>query len=136
MWKYPLFVPLCEDLHILRRAPSGEGVEVLVADMSVGYKAIRESFTSRATLDRPRLKILAEYVDGPFSDLQNCWSFQPVFHRLHGGILHHLRISQPYLGFADGVMFDRAFRKFAEAFERRADVVYGVPGPLPLPTGV
>ena len=40
---------------------------MLVADMTVAYKIIRETFTSRVTLDRPNLKILVEYLDGPFS---------------------------------------------------------------------
>src|ERR671921_2939537 len=73
---YPEFVPLCEELRVRRRVQSGEGIETLVAEMSVGYKAIRERFTSRVTLDRPRLRILVEYVDGPFSYLENRWIFR------------------------------------------------------------
>ena len=53
--RYPEFVPLCESLRVVRRAQSGEGIETIVAAMSVGYKAIRESFTSRVELDHPRL---------------------------------------------------------------------------------
>jgi coenzyme Q-binding protein COQ10 len=131
--KYPLFVPLCESLHIRRRAQSGEGVEVLLADMSVGFKAIHETFGSRVTLDRPRLKILVEYVDGPFSDLQNRWSFQPDA----VGCLVEFYIAYEFrsrtLGLLMGTMFDRAFRKFAEAFEQRANDVYGAPGAAVLP---
>src|SRR5919112_1376180 len=74
--RYPEFLPLCEELRILRRVQSGEGVETLVASMSVGYKAIRESFTSRVTLDHPRLQINVEYVNGPFKYLENRWTFR------------------------------------------------------------
>ncbi len=49
-----------------------------MAEMTVGYKAIRETFTSRVTLDRPRLKILVEYVDGPFRHLENRWNFKAL----------------------------------------------------------
>ena len=73
--KYPHFVPLCSALHVRSRTDKGEGVTVLVADMTVAYKMIRETFTSRVTLDRPNLKILVEYLDGPFSRLQNRWTF-------------------------------------------------------------
>src|SRR5919107_2300797 len=76
--RYPEFLPLCEGLRVIRRSQSGEGVETLVAVMSVGYKAIRESFTTRVTLDRPRLRILVEYVDGPFKYLENRWTFRPA----------------------------------------------------------
>ncbi len=51
------------------RGTTPNGVEVMMADMAVGYKAIRESFTTRITLDREKMKILVEYVDGPFSHL-------------------------------------------------------------------
>ena len=123
--KYPLFLPLCEGLKVRRRSQSGEGVEVLVADMTVGYKAIHETFTSRVTLDRPRLKILVEYIDGPFRMLENRWSFQAA----PDGCVVEFYITYEFrsrtLGLLMGAMFERAFRKFAEAFEERADIVYG-----------
>ncbi len=59
-----------------RRTEDDQGREVLIADMEVGYRAIHEKFTSRVTLDRPRLKILVEYIDGPFSRLENIWNFR------------------------------------------------------------
>ncbi len=124
--KYPLFLPLCEDLRVRRRNPAGEdGTEALVADMTVGYKAIRETFTSRVALDRPNLRIHVEYVDGPFRQLDNRWTFRPV----EGGCEVEFFITYEFRSFALGVlmgaMFDKAFRKFSEAFERRADEVYG-----------
>ena len=121
---YPEFVPLCEDLRIRRRAQSGEGIETLVAEMSVGYKAIRETFATRVTLDEPRLRILVEYIEGPFSYLENRWSFRPD----PAGCAIEFYISYEFKSFAlrmlMGTMFDHAFRKFADAFEQRADVVY------------
>ena len=122
--QYPEFLPLCEALRIRRRAQSGEGVETLVAEMSVGYKAIRETFTTRVTLDKPRLRILVEYVEGPFSYLENRWTFRPD----PAGCAVEFYISYEFKSFAlrmlMGAMFERAFRKFAEAFEERADVIY------------
>jgi coenzyme Q-binding protein COQ10 len=123
--RYPEFVPLCRELKIRRRVASGEGVEILTADMTVAYKIIRETFTSRVTLDRPRLQILVEYLDGPFSHLDNRWTFRPL-----GEGLSEIEFFIAYqfksraLGLVMGTMFDTAFRRFAEAFERRADVVF------------
>jgi coenzyme Q-binding protein COQ10 len=121
---YPEFLPLCEDLRIRRRAQSDDGIETLVAEMSVGYKAIRETFTTRVTLDEPRLRILVEYVEGPFSYLENRWSFKPD----PAGCAVEFYIAYEFKSFAlrmlMGAMFERAFRKFAEAFEERADVIY------------
>ncbi|MDQ4136576.1 MAG: type II toxin-antitoxin system RatA family toxin [Pseudomonadota bacterium] len=122
--KYPEFLPLCEDLRIRRRVQSGEGIETLVAEMSVGYKSIRETFTTRVTLDEPRLRILVEYVEGPFSFLENRWTFKPD----PAGCAVEFYIAYEFKSFAlrmlMGAMFDRAFRTFAEAFEARADVIY------------
>src|SRR5262245_20839439 len=76
--RYPQCVPMCRSLRVRKRIPEPEGVEVLVADMTVAYKLVRESFVSRVTLDRPNLQILVEYIEGPFSHLENRWSFHPT----------------------------------------------------------
>ena len=76
--RYPEFVPLCQSLRVRKRTPGAEGTETLVADMTVAYKVMRETFTSRVTLDRPNLKIQVEYLDGPFSRLDNRWTFKPT----------------------------------------------------------
>ncbi len=125
--RYPEFLPLCESLRVMRRVQSGEGIESLVATMSVGYKAIKESFTTRVTLDDPRLKITVEYVDGPFKYLENRWTFREA----PGGCDVEFYINYEFKSFALGLLmgsvFDKAFRKFTEAFEVRADEIYGLP---------
>src|SRR6185312_13839706 len=75
--KYPQFVPLCGALRVKNRTAKGDGNTVMVADMTVAYKLIHQTFTSRVTLDRPSLKIVVEYLDGPFSRMQNRWTFVP-----------------------------------------------------------
>ena len=74
---YPEFVPLCQSLSVRERSKPADK-EVIVADMTVAYKLIRETFTSRVTLDRPHLEILVEYLEGPFRRLNNRWNFRPV----------------------------------------------------------
>ena len=127
--RYPKFVPLCRDLKVRKRSTEGEGVEVLVADMTVSYKLVRESFRSRVTLDRPKLQILVEYLEGPFSHLENRWTFRPSGEtacEIEFFIEYEFRSRT--LGLLMGAMFDAAFRRFAAAFERRADQVYGRAG--------
>ena len=130
--KYPQFLPLCEGLTMRRRTPREGGGEVLLADMSVGYKAIRESFTSRVTLDPENLKILVEYVDGPFRYLENRWTFKPHEAGCEVGFFISYEFASRMLGLLMGAMFDKAFRKFAEAFEKRADAIYGKSSPAAL----
>lgn len=123
--RYPEFVPMCESLRVRKRSGEPEGVEIIIADMTVAYKVIRETFSSRVTLDRPRLTILVEYLDGPFSHLENRWRFRPesdAVSEVDFFIAYEFRSRM--LGMVMGALFDSAFRRFAEAFERRADKIY------------
>jgi coenzyme Q-binding protein COQ10 len=124
--RYPEFVPLCRSLKVRKRMPQADGVEVLIADMSVAYKLVRESFASRVTLDRPSLQVLVEYIEGPFSRLENRWSFRPTGERTcQVDFFISYEFKSRAFGLLMGAMFDLAFRRFAAAFERRADEVYG-----------
>jgi coenzyme Q-binding protein COQ10 len=127
--RYPEFVPLCRSLKVRKRIAERAGVEVLIADMTVAYKLVRESFVSRVTLDRPNLQILVEYIEGPFKLMENRWSFRP---NGEGACEVEFFITYEFrsrtLGLLMGTMFDLAFRRFTAAFEKRADEVYGPAG--------
>jgi coenzyme Q-binding protein COQ10 len=123
--KYPQFVPLCSALTVKTRAEK-DGRTVLVADMTVTYKVIRETFTSRVTLDRQSLTILVEYLDGPFKRMQNRWTFYSVETKVCDvEFFIDYEFRSRTLAMLMGAMFDAAFRRFAVAFEQRADEIYG-----------
>jgi len=124
--KYPEFLPLCEGLTVLSRSNEG-GKEIITANMAVGYKAIHEVFLSRVTLERDRQRILVEYLDGPISHLENLWWFEDISEtssRVHFSLEYEFK--NIALKLLMGAMFDKAFRKFSAAFEKRADQIYGV----------
>jgi coenzyme Q-binding protein COQ10 len=130
--RYPEFVPLCENLRIIRRETGGAeagtetDTEVIVATMTVAYKLFRENFTSRVVLDRKRQEIHVTYLDGPFRFLENRWKFRELEDDVcEVGFLISYEFRSKMLGSLMGAVFDRAFRKFATAFEERADQVYG-----------
>lgn len=122
--RYPEFLPLCEGLVVTARREV-DGKQQIVADMTVGYKAIREIFTSEVTLDPDNGRIVVTYVDGPFRQLENVWTFRPI----NDGCIVHFDIRYEFkstmLALLVGAMFDRAFRKFSDAFVARARAVYG-----------
>jgi coenzyme Q-binding protein COQ10 len=125
--RYPEFVPLCKALKIRQRTPNPDGTEVIVADMTVSFKLMQESFTSRVTLDRPNLKIMVEYLRGPFSNLENRWTFEARSEtECDVGFFISYEFKSRMLAMLMGTMFDAAFQRFAAAFEKRADQVYGV----------
>ena len=126
---YPLFLPLCKTLRVLQRTHEGEK-DVFVAEMQVGYKSIRETFKTRVTCDRPTKHILVEYIDGPFRYLKNSWAFRDTADGQGAHVDFHIEyeFKNRMLSLLMGSMFDQAFRRFADSFQRRADLIYGRPG--------
>lgn len=124
---YPRFVPLCRALNIRRHDTLPDGREILIAEMTVAYKFIKESFTSRVILDRSNNTIHVTYLNGPFKEMNNKWTFVP---RDDSHCEVHFFIKYEFasrsLAAMMGSVFDHAFRRFASAFEERADEVYGV----------
>lgn len=126
--RYPEFVPMCQSLRIRQRLQNPDGTETVVADMTVSFKLISESFTSRVTLDRANLKILVEYLKGPFSHLENRWTFEAKSDTACDvGFFIAYEFRSRMLAVMMGAMFDAAFQRFAAAFEKRADAIYGRP---------
>jgi coenzyme Q-binding protein COQ10 len=124
--RYPQFLPLCEGLVVRSRAEQGSD-SVLTATMTVGYGAIRESFTSRVTLKPAEKQINVAYLDGPFHHLDNRWRFTDT---ANGSEIHFFidyAFASRLLGMLMGAMFDRAVKKYTEAFEARARVIYPAP---------
>jgi coenzyme Q-binding protein COQ10 len=123
---YPQFLPLCEGLAVRSREEQGTD-SVLIATMSVGYRSITESFTSRVTLKPDASEIHVAYLDGPFTHLDNRWRFTDV----PGGSEIHFFIDYAFasrmLAVVMGAVFDKAVRRYTEAFEERARAVYRTP---------
>jgi coenzyme Q-binding protein COQ10 len=101
----------------------------VICNMTVSFKLVREAFTTRVTLDRPNLKILVEYLQGPFSNLENRWTFESkADNACDVGFYLAYEFKSRMLAMLMGTMFDTAFQRFAAAFEKRADRIYGRPG--------
>ena len=118
--RYPDFLPLCQSLKIRCDTPLEGDRRQLLADMRIGYKAVRESFVSRVTLDRPNLAILVEYVDGPFRRMENRWRFaDDAAGASTVEFFLDYEFKSRMFGVLMGSVFDAAFRRFAESFEQR-----------------
>lgn len=124
MERYPEFLPMCESLAI-RRREIVDGHEVVSATMGVGYKALKESFTSRVTLIPEESRILVAYLDGPFRHLENRWQFLPDGNGAIVDFYIDYEFRSALLAVLMGALFDKAFRRFTQAFEDRARTVYG-----------
>ncbi|MBB3032850.1 type II toxin-antitoxin system RatA family toxin [Alteriqipengyuania lutimaris] len=117
--RYPEFLPWV----VATRIKSDSETE-MVADMVVGFKAIREKFTSRVEKTRPK-SINVHYVDGPLSDLDNDWTFVDVEDGCEIEFCVDFTFKSRIFESLAGAYFDRAFRKMMTAFEERAHELYG-----------
>lgn len=119
--RYPEFLPWCVGARILSR----QGF-LIRADLMVGFRMIRETFTSRVTLTPPE-RIDVEYEKGPFRHLTNHW----VFHAADGGCEVEFYIDFEFrsrlLRAVAEPLFYEAVRRMVSAFESRAAAVYGQP---------
>jgi coenzyme Q-binding protein COQ10 len=119
--RYPEFLPWCVGARIRSRTE-----REIVADLMIGFRLIRERFTSRVTLDRERNRIDVTYTEGPFRYLNNHWIFEPDG---QGGTLLDFYVDFEFrsivLQKVIGVFFNEAVRRMVGAFEARAKELYG-----------
>ena len=121
--RYPEFLPWCIGARIRERTE-----DLVVADLIIGFKMIRERFTSRVSLDRDRLTIEVTYADGPFKQMTNRWRFEPTEDgrcRIDFYVAFEFRSAM--LQKLIGVLFHEAVRRMVGAFETRARKLYGPP---------
>lgn len=117
---YPQFLPWVSAMRL-----RSDGPTETVADMIVGFKGLRETFTSRVRKLRPN-SLHVDYVDGPLKHLSNDWHFRSDG---AGGVLVDFAVDFAFKNrmfeMLAGQMFDKALRKMIGAFETRANILYG-----------
>jgi coenzyme Q-binding protein COQ10 len=118
--RYQEFLPWVAATRVRSDSPN-----LMIADLVVGFKAIKETFTSRVTKQRPHA-LEVDYIEGPLKYLHNSWKFEPDG---KGGTDIHFCVdfafkSRIFESLA-GQMFDRALRRMIGAFEARAHALYG-----------
>ena len=118
--RYGEFLPWVSAVRV-----RSNGATEMVADLAVGFKGLRETFTSRVEKDRPRV-ITVDYLDGPLKYLRNEWRFAD-----DGGNWCKINFTVDFafrsriFEAIAGQVFERALRKMIGAFEARAADLYG-----------
>jgi coenzyme Q-binding protein COQ10 len=123
--RYPEFLPWCLGARIRERQ-----ADMLLADLMIGFKMVREKFTSRVWLNRAERRIDVEYINGPFRQLKNHWTFHndPTAGPAGGCRVEfflEFEFSSMMLQKLIGVLFHEAVRRMVAAFEARAKQLYG-----------
>jgi len=122
--RYAEFLPWVQGMRILKT----DG-DVVTADMIVGFKMVRERFTSRVTLT-PETRVHVDYLSGPLKYLHNDWVFRPA---VNGACDIDFSVDFEFKNKMferlAGMFFHDALRRMVGAFETRAATIYGVPSP-------
>ena len=117
--RYPEFLPWVTALRVRH-----DGETETLADMIVGFKGLRETFTTRVEKVRPD-RIRVDYIEGPLQHLRNDWAFRPQ----PGGCAVYFSIDFAFKNrmfeMLAGQVFGQALRRLIGAFESRAAQLYG-----------
>lgn len=123
--RYPEFLPWCAAARVREEKPAEYG-RLMEADLVISFKVFRERFGSRVELHDNDMKIVTEYIDGPFKYLKSTWGFEPLD---EGGCKVSFFVDFEFRNFvlqrAIGLVFNEAMRRIVQAFERRAAELYG-----------
>jgi len=118
--RYPMFLPWVTAVRV-----KSDSETEMVADLIVGFKALKERFTSRVTKLRAA-SVHVEYIDGPLKYLRNEWTFEDDD---AGGcrvdFMVEFAFKNRLFEALAGQMFDHALRRMIGAFEARAGELYG-----------
>ena len=117
--RYPEFLPWVAAIRVRQESPAE-----LVADLSVGFRALRETFTSRVKLDRPG-HIGVDYISGPLRHLHNDWNFQPHGSGTKLDFAVDFEFKSRIFERLAGAFFHEAFKRMVSSFEARAEKLYG-----------
>ena len=118
--RYPEFLPWCVAARVRSRSE-----EMLVADLIIGFQMFRESFTSHVKMDKQALIIEVNYTEGPFKYLTNKWRFLPHEDGCEIDFYVDFEFNSRLLQSVIETLFTEAVRRMVQAFETRADELYG-----------
>lgn len=125
--RYPEFLPMCDNL-IITDTKDQNGTKILEADMTIGFGGFKETFKSEVTIDEAKGTITTKAISGPFDHMQNSWRFKKIdtggdrdASDVHFAIDY--KFKSKTLEMLMGGMFDKAFRKYADSFEERANSI-------------
>jgi coenzyme Q-binding protein COQ10 len=117
--RYPEFLPWVSAVRV-RRDTEAE----MLADVIVGFKGLRETFTSKVTKARPG-HVHVDYVEGPLKHLYNDWRFRGAEGGCEVEFCVDFQFKSRVFEALAGQVFGMALRRMIGAFETRAAALYG-----------
>ncbi len=117
--RYNEFIPYCTASRTRNRTDSE-----MLGDLAIGYKFLRETYTSKISMADAPLTVTVKQAKGPFRHLFNEWQFVDTPNGCDVHFELQFEFAVPMLRRLIQPMMDRVVEKFIDAFEKRALDIY------------
>lgn len=123
--KYPEFVPFCFDAKIYENKKDGD-LQKIIADLTIGKGPFKDTYKSDVAFNKKTDSINVKNIEGPLNHLTNNWTFSDK----NNGITEvtfdiDFEIKNKFLNSLMVVSFQFGLEKIADAFQKRAEELFG-----------
>ena len=122
--KYPEFVPFCLDAHVYENNQKGN-LRFIIADLTIGKGPFKDTYKSDVRFNQKKNSINVINIGGPLKYLQNSWQFKE--NKKNTEIIFDIdfEIENKFLDILMSKSFQFGLNKIADAFQKRAEALYG-----------
>ena len=124
---YPEFLPWCVATRINSKTENDDSGEML-ADMAIGFKSFRETYTSKVTFEKPTAEkpghIHVVDSNGPFKRLITDWRFNQADGGMEVEFDIDFEFRSTMMEKLIGSVFSTATKRMVDAFVGRAEKLY------------
>jgi coenzyme Q-binding protein COQ10 len=118
--EYPKFIPWLIGLRLIREEPREQSGWEGVAEAIVGWKAIRERFTTQVRCEPAKGEVDVSLISGPFHALDNRWRFERHEQGARVRFYISYQFKNPVLNAVVAANKDNVAGRIMSAFEKEA----------------
>ena len=122
--KYPEFVPFCLDAHIYEKNNEGD-LTLIIADLTIGKGPFKDTYKSDVKFNKKNSTINVSNIGGPLNHLENTWYFEKQKNGTEISFDIDFEIENKFLNIVMTKSFQFGLDKIADAFQKRAEVLFG-----------
>ena len=121
--KYPEFVPFCIGSKVYEKKVQGN-LLLIIADLTIGKGPFKDTYKSDVKYNNNEDSIFVTNLDGPLKHLENTWYFKEKNNVTEISFEVDFELKNEFLNIVMTKSFQFALDKIAEAFQKRAEVLF------------
>ena len=121
--KYPEFVPFCIGSKVYEKKVQGN-LLLIIADLTIGKGPFKDTYKSDVKYNKNEDSIFVTNLDGPLKHLENTWYFKEKNNVTEISFEVDFELKNEFLNIVMTKSFQFALDKIAEAFQKRAEVLF------------